>query len=112
MLKQIISPEPLSSGGGPDDPTRGGQVFIRSQGFLMIAFGIALGLTLMLLFWILNRNPALIHDFGDLITFVSDFSNIWKSFVYGLVGGIILSGIYNLLVVRRLNLLGLESALD
>lgn len=102
-----------TSGGGPDDPTRGGRVFTRSQGFLMIAFGIALGLTFMIMFGVLHRFPSIIEKFSGMQEFVTELQpNIWLSFVVGFVGGTILSGIYNILVVRRLNLLGLESALD
>lgn len=103
------------SGGGPDDPTRLEQVTVRSQGFLMIAFGIALGLTLMILFGVFRQFPSLVTDFEDLHKWVTTASinpNLWMSFVIGFVAGTLLSGIYNILVVRRLNLLGLESALD
>lgn len=99
-------------GGGPDDPTRVGQVFTRSQGFLMLAFGIALGLTFMIFFAVFHKFRGLIYQFTDLKTFVNDFSNIWISFVVGFVGGMVLSAIYNILVVRRLNLSGLESSSD
>lgn len=48
----FISPEPSSarSGGGPDDPTRITPFMLRSQGFLVLAFGFTLGLCFMAFF--------------------------------------------------------------
>lgn len=102
-------------GGGPDDPTRVARFVIRSQGFLMLAFGIALGLTCMVFFEVFHilRESEFIKPFTGLQEFIKELNpNIWLSFAFGFVGGTVLSGIYNILVVRRLNLFGLESSRD
>lgn len=103
-----------SGGGGPDDGARtlesaGG----RSQGYLAVAFGLALGLTLMVFFGIFRAFPGLISEFRALQEFVAAvYPNLWLSFVFGFVGGTLISAIYNMLVVRRLNLFGLEYTHD
>ena len=100
-----------NTGGGPpeDDPSFPG-VALRSQGLLTLAVGLAMGVTFMLLFW-------LIRAYGTPTGVVRDFvmhinPNIWFSFLLGFLGGTLLAAIYNLLVVRRLNLFGLESSAD
>lgn len=114
MLMQFISPDTdggSGGGGGPDDPTRVSQFILRSQGFLVLAFGFAIGLCLMVFFGIFNRFGA--PPIAGLQAFVDKVNpNLWLTFLYGFVGGTVISGIYNILVVRRLNLLGLESTQD
>ncbi len=110
---QFISPDESSvgSGGGPDDPTRLSGFIQRSQGFLLLAFGFALGLCLMAFFGIFRRFGA--PPIAGLQEFVAQVNpNLWLTFLYGFVGGTVFSGIYNVLVVRRLNLFGLESSSD
>ena len=100
-----------SSGGrGPEDELRQRQVTLRTQGFLALAFGFALGVTVMILF-------CLFRIFGaptiSLESFVMQVHpNLWLGFLYGFIGGTLLAGIYNLLVVHELHLFGLESDQD
>lgn len=108
----FISPAESSArgGGGPDDPTRVSEFIQRSQGFLLLAFGFALGLCLMVFFGIFNRFGAPIPAWQPFFNQVNP--NLWLTFLYGFIGGTVVSGIYNILVVRRLNLFGLESSSD
>ncbi len=102
----------LKSGCGPDGPTRIGPGYTGSQGYLMLAFGIALGPTFMIFFGIFRKFSSLIENFEGLNNWVTPTSvnpNLWWSFVIGFVGSTVLSGIYNILVIHRLNLLGLKS---
>ncbi|GEM_PF-1782360 len=98
------------SGGGTEDDPNFPRQALRSQGLLAIAFGFALGITFMIFFAIFNRLPEL-APFVEK-AFWTDFDHLWFSFLYGFVCGTILAVIYNLLVLRRLNLFGLESSAD
>lgn len=106
-----ISPEGEQTGGhhgpSPEDDPGSARAALRMQGFLTLAFGFALGLALVLLFWFLQTYPPS----TAVKTFVDQF-NLWHVFLFGLIAGTLASGIYNLLVVRRLNLFGLESSVD
>lgn len=109
---QFISADTTRSGPPPpDDPTRDTPFILRSQGFLLLAFGFALGLCLMVFFGIFYRFGA--PPIAGLQDFVAQVNpNLWLTFLYGFIGGTVVSGIYNVLVVRRLNLFGLESSSD
>ncbi len=106
-----IAAEGTTGGGGsgppPEDDPRFGGIAVRSQGLLTLAFGFALGVALVLLFWLISRFPpsAAVRDF------VAPFAAEWV-FLAGFIVGTITAGIYNLLVVRRVNLFGLESSMD
>ena len=102
---QFILADPGRSGPNPDDPTRGPGAILRSQGFLLLAFGFALGLCLMVFFGIFHRFGAPIAAWQPFFNQVNP--NLWVTFLYGFIGGTVVSGIYNVLVVRRLNLFGL-----
>ncbi|MFQ5630062.1 MAG: hypothetical protein ACE5I1_14945 [bacterium] len=102
-----MSPEEVfdSGGGGPDDDARFHRFAIRSHGVMALAFGFALGFTFMIMF-------GLFRVFGAptpaLISFVANTNpNLWLSFLYGFVGGTLVSASYNFLVFRRLMLFGL-----
>ncbi len=99
-----------SPGGGPEDDPNFRGVALRAQGLLTLACGFALGIAFMLFFW-------LIRSFGTPTGVVRDFvdhvnPNLWFSFLLGFLGGTLLAAVYNLLVVRRVNLFGLESSAD
>jgi len=96
------------SGGGGPEGGGGSRGFVqRTEGFLTLAFGFALGLALVVLFWLINKyGPD-----GAVKEFVAKI-NLVYAFLYGFVAGTITSAIYNLLVVRRINLFGLESSAD
>lgn len=106
-----ISPEETSgsTGGGPEDDPRSPRLALRSQGLLTLAFGFALGLAFMVLFFLIRSfGPT-----GAIWAFVDQANlNLWKTFLTGLIGGTITAGIYNFLILRRLNLFGIESNLD
>lgn len=92
-----------------DDP-RTPKIILRSQGLLALAYGVALGLTFMIFFGFfrLIGTPS-----GALSLFVADLRlNLWMSFIYGFIGGVAIAVVYNILVVRRLNLFGLEGSAD
>jgi ABC-type Fe3+ transport system permease subunit len=95
-------------GGGPDVDDHYPERTLRSHGFLAVAFGCALGLTLMIffgLFALLKQNTP----FGLYESWVIHTNpNLWYTFIIGLIAGILLSAIYNFLIFRRLNLFGLD----
>lgn len=107
-----MSPEPdggTAGGGGPEDDPRFPRIALRSQGLLTLAFGVALGIAFMIFFALLRWSTPT----GPVAEFVAHVNpNLWLSFLFGFVGGTVMAGIYNLLVLRRLNLFGLESNLD
>jgi hypothetical protein len=97
-------------GGGPESYSPQGTSRLRAQGFLALALGFAAGLTLVLLFLFFRLVGA---PTPGLQLFVSQINpNLWWSFLVGLIGGTLLAAIYNLLVIRHLNLFGLDSRLD
>jgi hypothetical protein len=97
-------------GGGPDDDFRFPARTLRSHGFLATAFGIALGLTLMIFFCIFSHMDKPPFNLKDWITQVNP--NLWFTFLFGFIGGTLLSAIYNGLLFRRLNLFGLDKTMD
>jgi nitrate reductase gamma subunit len=114
MSSQLdIAPEgstgPGSGGGGPEDPGTP-QIVLRTQGLLTLAVGFALGVAFMVLFWFIRAFGAPTGAVADFVAQINP--NLWLSFLLGFVGGTVMSAIYNLLVVRRLNLFGLDSSVD
>jgi H+/Cl- antiporter ClcA len=103
----VINPEQEggSSGGGPrPEPDRPIESVLRSRGFFIIYFGIAMALTLTILY-------LLLLDSG--IDFLSSFHNYpgerwWLAPILGFLGGLLVAFFYNLFVLRRLKLFGLE----
>ncbi len=111
-MRQYISPgEKEGKGGiGTEDDPRSPGFTLRTQSLLSIAFGLALGITFMIFFFIFQYvNPPR----GTLTNFASQLHlSWWLSFLYGFIGGTVMAAIYNMLVVHRLNLFGLESHSD
>lgn len=106
-----ISPEDLGKGGGgtsSDDDSQFPARTLRSHGFLALAFGFALGLTIIIFFGLFQ----VIDPPGFLKAFVTDPNNLWRGFLVGLIAGTLLAGIYNFLIFRRINLFGLDRNLD
>jgi hypothetical protein len=92
-----------------DDP-RTPKIILRSQGLLAFAFAVALGITFMLFFGLFRIAGA---PNGELADFVANLGlNLWMSFLYGFIGGLAIAVVYNLLVIRQLNLFGLEGGAD
>jgi len=95
------------SGGGdppPVDDPRIPKAGLGAQGLLAIAFGFALGLTFLLFYFILHARAASFIDGLNLTP--------WLSFIYGFIAGTIIAVIYNILVVHRINLFGLDHYTD
>jgi hypothetical protein len=94
------------AGGGGEGPGAA-QVLLRSQGLLTVAFGIGLGVACIALFFMLKYwAPTQLQSFVET-------NMTWRSaFLSGLITGTVSSAIYNLLVVRRLNLFGIDARLD
>ncbi len=100
-----------SSGGrGPEDELSQRQVTLRTQGFLALAFGFALGVTIMVFFFLFRIFGAPTASLQNFVMQVNP--NLWLGFLYGLVGGTLLAAIYNLLAVHHVQLFGLESDPD
>lgn len=109
-LNISLDEEEARGGGGPDEDTRFPARTLRSHGFIAIAFGFALGLTFMILFGLLRLIGA---PSKGLANFVSQINpNLWICFIYGLVGGTIISAIYNFLLFRKFNLFGTDRNMD
>lgn len=100
-----------SSGQLPcEDEPKTPKIVLRSQGLLALAFGFALGTTFLLFFGLFHLVGA---PSGTLATFVADLKlGPLRSFFYGFIGGLTIALVYNLLVVRRMSLFGLEGGAD
>ncbi|MDZ7260954.1 MAG: hypothetical protein ONB05_02385 [candidate division KSB1 bacterium] len=107
-----ITPEdrPPDPGDGPEDDPRFPARTLRSHGFLALAFGFALGLTLMIFFGLFRAFGAPTSGLADFVSRVNP--NLWLSFLCGFIGGTLISAIYNFLIFRRLNLFGLDRNMD
>jgi hypothetical protein len=110
-----ISPDESAGGKGigPEDNSRYPQIAAKQQGFLAIAFGLALGLTLIILYLLL-RIPNLPDSIAGLLpTFWGNtIYTIGVYFIGGLIIGSVLSIIYNLLLHKRFDLFGLDHSID
>jgi hypothetical protein len=101
------------TGGGPEADAGYPQTVAKQQGFLAIAFGLALGLTLIILYLILRIPTIPVSIAGILPTFwASVFLSIVLYFTSGLIIGTVIGVIYNLLLYKRFNLFGLDHTLD
>jgi len=100
--------EKASGGGGPDDLSRYPGQFLRIQGFISLVFCMALGLTLSI-FFLIFRWGWITMPSQDVVNFVSGSPwNLLSAFAFGFVGGTLFSGFYNMVVVRRINLFGID----
>ncbi len=94
-------------GGGPDDDFRFPERTLRSHGFVSMVFGFALGLTLVIFFLLFHWLGA--PPVSGLEALVGNIHpNIWYVFLFGFVAGTVLAAVYNFLLFRRVNLLGLD----
>ena len=110
FLSIAADEEGAEPGGGPDDDSRFPARTLRSHGFLALAFGFALGLTFMIffgLFSLMNEPPFNLKDWIEHVN-----PNLWLTFLYGFIGGTLISATYNFLIFRRLNLFGLDRNVD
>ena len=103
-------------GGGPDEDPRFPSRTLRSHGFISLAFGFALGLTLMIVFGLFRfifAQAKSVEQFIALENFIENANlNLWDCFLWGFIGGTLISAIYNFLIFQRLNLFGLDRNLD
>jgi len=108
---QYIAPgqKPTPPGGGPEGDPRYARNALRSQGLLTVAFGFALGLTFVLIYFILKIS-FFPNQIGSLLPSLArtELLTAVYYFLFGFVIGTLISALYNLLVVKRLNLFGLE----
>lgn len=110
-----ISPDESGGGKGvgPEDNTRYTQIAAKQQGFLAIAFGLALGLTMVIIYLLLQIPTLPLSMAGLLPTFWgSSIYSIVVYFVGGLIIGSVLSIIYNLLLTKRFDLFGIDHTMD
>ncbi len=109
---QYVSPGERTTppGGGPEENPNYTRTIVSSQGLLTLAFGFALGLTLVVIY-LLFKLPLFPEDILRLFPALSENSliSLLYYFLSGFVVGSITAGLYNLLVVKRLNLFGLEN---
>lgn len=95
-------------GGGPDEDPRRAEQSVLTHGLVSIAFGFALGLTL-LIFKVFLENVRL----GNLANIVQPLNGITNTghlawFVIGFVVGTVIAMVYNMLVFRKANLFGVD----
>jgi putative flippase GtrA len=98
-------------GGGPEGEGQSGNDIVRSHGLLSLAFGFALGVALLVLYLIIylaNLSPVILN----MLPGSSLVADLIICFIVGFVCGTIISIIYNLLIVRRVNLFGIDRGLD
>ncbi len=100
--------------GGPEDDPNYPHRNLATHGLVATAFGIALGIAMVIISLILKQ-LTLSGPLADILNAYST-QTLWLDmvivFVSGFVGGTILAFIYNLLVVKRLSLFGTESNLN
>ena len=95
-------------GGGPEDDSRFAERTLRSHGILSLAFGFAVGITLLIFSLVFKEKSATIpHGLENL----KDVA-LWIPFVAGFVGGTLIAAIYNFLLFRKFNLFGTERNVD
>ncbi len=96
-----------AGGGGPDEDPRRAEQSVLAHGLVALAFGFALGLTLLLFaaFLKLFTNPAnpIVRPLSSLAG-----ANLLVLFVIGLVAGTVMAGVYNMLVYRKTTLFGVD----
>ena len=93
-----VSPDEGSTGSGgkggdPNDPKRA----LLTQGFISLAFGVALGFALVVFQWISTK----IGSVSPILTTWMSSINWWEVFLFGLVVGTVTACVYNLLVARK-----------
>lgn len=113
-----IHPEPPSgrSKGAPEDePQRAKREMVR-QGFLPLGFGIAAAIALEILYALaiplFKTNPLDESDFlQDAISALTSLEP-WLPVPFGLVGGVIIAFVYNLMLERQSRAFGLDNELQ
>ncbi len=110
-----ISAEPASpgSGGGWDEDPRHPKQAAQSHGFVALAFGTALGLTLGIFYYLLGALEQTRPLLADLWSSgegadLKNFLAFLCIFVTGLIFGTFLSALYNVLLFKHFNLFGDE----
>ncbi len=107
MYSGNVGLEGSRGGGGPDEDPRRAEQSVLTHGLVSLAFGFALGLTL-LLFWAFlqlfrNSSNTIAKQFNSVA--IADW---WVLFIIGLVLGTVIAGVYNMLVFRKNMLFGVD----
>jgi hypothetical protein len=114
MKFQHINPAETSGrgGGGPEDDRRYPEIAARTHGFVVLAFGVALGLVFLFFFGWFKLIPP--QESNIFTTFVLNIEpEFWVSyFLYGFIAGVIIAIVYNVLVVNRISLFGTDINMD
>ena len=102
---------PGGGGGGPEGEGQSGNDMVRSQGILSLAFGFALGMALAVFYLIIylgNLSPVIL----SMLPGFSLLVHLAICFIVGFICGTLISIIYNLIIVRRFNLFGIDRGID
>jgi hypothetical protein len=114
MKFQHINPGDASGrgGGGPEDDRRYPEIAARTHGLVVLAFGLALGITFLLFYGWFNLIPP--QEPNIFTTFVLSIEpQYWITyFLYGFIAGVIIATIYNVLVVNRISIFGTDISMD
>ena len=117
-----FEPSGSRGGGGPDEDPRRAEQSVLTHGLASLAFGFALGLTLLLFRAFLQlysnssntipNNPIANNPIVNN-TIVNQFNLVataqwWVLFLIGLVLGTVIAGVYNMLVFRKNMLFGVD----
>jgi hypothetical protein len=102
------------TGGCPEEDPRYPQSVLPSRGFSVLAFAFALAVTFLFIFAvvdILKSGGAVLTNFEQFVLAVKP--EFWLTYIiYGAITGALISSIYNLMVVKNLNLFGLEVGIE
>ena len=96
-----------AGGGGPDEDPRRAELSALTHGLVSLAFGFALGLTLLIFAAFLqlfkHSTNSILQSLAPIIN-----TNLLALFVIGLVAGTVIAGVYNMLVFRKNMLFGVD----
>ena len=105
--------QPPKSGGGPEEDPNHPVNAARTEGFHVLPFGIALGLMFLLFFGFFNSflpRPGI--DIWSRFVFSFEPMLGMVYFIYGFIAGIAIAAVYNVLVIHKLFLHGIERGRD
>ena len=104
-----IQPYTIKGGGGPEDDPVLRQKMLIAQVFIPLVFGLAMGITLLLLHLALKE-----LNFLGIESLQCSFGSVnpLLSLLAGFAGGFVIAVIYNFLMLQRHAVFGMESTVE